>query len=230
MRKWLPLITVCLGTFMLLIDVTIVNVALPDMAGDLKTSFGSLQWVVDAYALALAALVLGTGSIADRRRAPPRLRRRPGPVRGRRRWSAASRRTPALLIAARAVQGVGAAAMFATTFALLNSNYHGTRPRHGLRHVGRGGRAPSAAIGPILGGLLTEGISLALDLLREPAGQRARHRAVPDRARTTRTSRRAAAHRPRRHRHVHRRPRPLTYGLIRANEDGWASAGIVGLA
>ena len=66
MRKWLPLITVCLGTFMLLIDVTIVNVALPDMAGDLKTSFGSLQWVVDAYALALAALVLGTGSIADR--------------------------------------------------------------------------------------------------------------------------------------------------------------------
>jgi len=66
MRKWLPLLTVCLGTFMLLIDVTIVNVALPDMAGDLKTGFGSLQWVVDAYALALAALVLGTGSIADR--------------------------------------------------------------------------------------------------------------------------------------------------------------------
>ena len=65
MRKWLPLITVCLGTFMLLIDVTIVNVALPDMAGDLKTTFGSLQWVVDAYALTLAALVLGTGSIAD---------------------------------------------------------------------------------------------------------------------------------------------------------------------
>ena len=65
MRKWLPLITVCLGTFMLLIDVTIVNVALPDMAKDLRTSFGSLQWVIDAYALVLAALVLGTGSIAD---------------------------------------------------------------------------------------------------------------------------------------------------------------------
>ncbi|WP_051054229.1 MFS transporter [Frankia sp. QA3] len=65
MRKWLPLTTVCLGTFMLLIDVTIVNVALPDMAGDLGASFGALQWVVDAYALALAALVLGAGSIAD---------------------------------------------------------------------------------------------------------------------------------------------------------------------
>ena len=66
MRKWLPLLTVCLGTFMLLIDVTIVNVALPDMAKDLKTSFSALQWVVDAYALPLAALVLGTGSIAAR--------------------------------------------------------------------------------------------------------------------------------------------------------------------
>jgi MFS family permease len=65
MRKWLPLMTVCLGTFMLLIDVTIVNVALPDMVGNLDTSFGALQWVIDAYALALAALVLGAGSIAD---------------------------------------------------------------------------------------------------------------------------------------------------------------------
>ena len=50
MRKWLPLITVCLGTFMLLIDVTIVNVALPNMARDLRTSCGSLQWVGVAYA------------------------------------------------------------------------------------------------------------------------------------------------------------------------------------
>ncbi len=65
MRKWLPLIAVCLGSFMLLIDVTIVNVALPDIAQDLKTSFGSLQWVVDAYALTLAALILAAGSRAS---------------------------------------------------------------------------------------------------------------------------------------------------------------------
>ena len=57
MRKWLPLMTICLGTFMLLIDVTIVNVALPDMVGDLDASFGALQWVINAYALALGALV-----------------------------------------------------------------------------------------------------------------------------------------------------------------------------
>jgi MFS family permease len=65
MRKWLPLMMVCLGAFMLLIDVTVVNVALPDMVGDLGASFGALQWVIDGYALALAALVLGAGSIAD---------------------------------------------------------------------------------------------------------------------------------------------------------------------
>src|SRR3954471_4581461 len=65
MRKWLPLTAICLGTFMLLIDVTIVNVALPDIARDLGTSFAQLQWVVDVYALALAALVLGAGSLAD---------------------------------------------------------------------------------------------------------------------------------------------------------------------
>ena len=124
MRKWLPLLTVSLGTFMLLIDVTIVNVALPDMASDLKTTFGSLQWVVDAYALTLAALVLGAGSIAD--------------LMGHRRAYAGGLALFAVsslvcgvapnadaLVAARAVQGVGAAAMFATTFALLNSNYTG---------------------------------------------------------------------------------------------------------
>src|ERR1700744_3156801 len=65
MRKWLPLIAVCLGTFMLLIDVTIVNVALPAMADDLNTAFSSLQWVVDAYALTLAALLRGIGALAD---------------------------------------------------------------------------------------------------------------------------------------------------------------------
>src|ERR1700677_4107371 len=66
MRKWLPLITVSLGTFMLLIDVTIVNVALPDMATDLHSSFSSLQWVIDIYALALAALLLGVGAFSDK--------------------------------------------------------------------------------------------------------------------------------------------------------------------
>ncbi|MFD2122623.1 MFS transporter [Streptomyces cirratus] len=66
MRKWLPLTAVCLGAFMLLVDVTIVTVALPDMAADMHTGFAALQWVMDIYALALAALLLGAGSLADR--------------------------------------------------------------------------------------------------------------------------------------------------------------------
>jgi MFS family permease len=66
MRKWWPLVAVCTGTFMLLVDVTIVNVALPDMARELKTTFSDLQWVIDLYALVLGALVLTVGALADR--------------------------------------------------------------------------------------------------------------------------------------------------------------------
>lgn len=124
MRKWLPLMTVCLGTFILLIDVTIVNVALPNMVGDLGASFGVLQWVIDAYALALAALVLGAGSIADL------IGHRRVYIAGLAIFAISSLMcglapNPGMLIIARTVQGIGAAAMFATTFALLNSAYAG---------------------------------------------------------------------------------------------------------
>src|SRR5919206_380526 len=63
--KWWTLLAVCLAIFMLLLDVTIVNVALPDIQKDLGSSFEDLQWVVDAYALALAALLLASGSLGD---------------------------------------------------------------------------------------------------------------------------------------------------------------------
>jgi MFS family permease len=66
MRRWWPLVAICLGTFMLLVDVTIVNVALPSMARSLGSSFADLQWVIDGYALALAALLMVAGSLADR--------------------------------------------------------------------------------------------------------------------------------------------------------------------
>ncbi|MEJ7894046.1 MAG: MFS transporter [Solirubrobacteraceae bacterium] len=65
MGKWWTLVAVCLATFMLLLDVTIVNVALPAIEADLGASFADLQWVVDAYALTLAAFLLTAGSIAD---------------------------------------------------------------------------------------------------------------------------------------------------------------------
>src|ERR1700704_1590980 len=64
-RKWWTLVVVCVATFMLLLDITIVNVALPRIASDLKGSFSDIQWVIDAYALTLAALLLTAGSLAD---------------------------------------------------------------------------------------------------------------------------------------------------------------------
>jgi MFS family permease len=57
-RKWWTLLTVCLGMLMLLLDITIVNVALPSIANDLGASFSDLQWTIDAYALSLAAVML----------------------------------------------------------------------------------------------------------------------------------------------------------------------------
>src|SRR5262245_34817273 len=65
-RKWWTLITVSVATFMLLLDITVVNTALPAIEEDLNASFTDLQWVIDAYTLSLAALVLTAGSLADR--------------------------------------------------------------------------------------------------------------------------------------------------------------------
>ncbi|TYP88504.1 MFS transporter [Blastococcus xanthinilyticus] len=154
MRQWLPLVAICTGTFMLLVDVTIVNVALPDIATDLDTSFTQLQWVVDVYALALAALVLGAGSLAD--------------LYGRRRLylvglvlfagaSLACGLAPGAgsLITARGIQGIGGAVMFATTIALINSSYEG-RDRGTAFGIWGAVVGASAALGPIIGGALTE--------------------------------------------------------------------------
>jgi EmrB/QacA subfamily drug resistance transporter len=155
MRTWGPLTAVCLGTFMLLLDVTIVVVALPDMAWSLQASLSDLQWVVDGYALALAALLLGFGAAADI------LGRRRVQVAGLVLFAVASLLCglaggPGALVAARAVQGVGAAAMLATTLPLLGSVYQGRRRSVALGVWGAvsGG---AAAVGPVLGGVLTEG-------------------------------------------------------------------------
>src|SRR4051794_36304066 len=64
-RKWWTLTAVSVGIFMLLLDITIVNVALPDIQRDLGASLSDLQWVIDAYALTPAALLLPAGSLAD---------------------------------------------------------------------------------------------------------------------------------------------------------------------
>lgn len=157
MRKWWPLTAVCLGAFILLVDVTIVNVALPSMADDLDASFSSLQWVIDAYALALAALLLASGSLADR------FGHRRFYIYGLGVFGLASlvcglAPNAEVLIAARGVQGAGGAAMFATAPALLLTSYQG-RDRGTAFGVWGAANGAAAAAGPLLGGLLTEHFS-----------------------------------------------------------------------
>src|SRR3954452_7722971 len=120
--KWWTLLVVCLAVFMLLLDVTIVNVALPDIQKDLGSSFQDLQWVVDAYALALAALLLASGSLGDL------LGRRSVVVIRLVVFSTASllcglSASPTMLNVSRALQGSGGAMMFATSLALIAQEF-----------------------------------------------------------------------------------------------------------
>jgi EmrB/QacA subfamily drug resistance transporter len=225
-RKWMPLAAICLGTFMLLVDVTIVNVALPDMARDLSTSFSGLQWVIDAYALTLAALLMGFGAAADR------LGRTRVYLAGLVLFAIASLASglalnAAALIAARCVQGIGGAAMLATTIALLNVSYRG-RQRGIAFGVWGAVSGASAAAGPIIGGLLTQEVSwrwiffvnlpvsviaivMTLRVFAEPRPQAAaRFDAGGVAAFTIAAS-------------------AVTYALIRATADGWTSASTLGL-
>ncbi len=155
-RKWWTLIAVCTGTFMLLLDITVVNVALPNIQKSLHASFADLQWVVDAYALTLAAFLLTAGVVGD--------------MFGRRRVYATGviiftlsslvcgvSTTPLMLNLSRGVQGVGAAVMFATSLALIAQAFSGRErgTAFGIYGAVLGG---AVAIGPLLGGAITSGI------------------------------------------------------------------------
>ena len=123
-RKWWTLIVVCTAIFMLLLDITIVNVALPPIARSLNAGFTDLQWVIDAYALALGTCVLNAGSLADL------LGRKRVFIGGVVLFTAASALcgaagSPLFLILARASQGIDGAIMFATSLALLSQEFHG---------------------------------------------------------------------------------------------------------
>jgi EmrB/QacA subfamily drug resistance transporter len=153
-RKWWTLIVVCVATFMLLLDITIVNVALPKIADDLHASFSDIQWVIDAYSLMLASVLLTTGTLADQ------LGRRLLFSIGLGMFSAASllcalSPSALFLIIARGIQGIGGSMMFATSLALLAQEFHG-RERGTAFGAWGATIAASAAVGPLLGGFLTE--------------------------------------------------------------------------
>ncbi|MDQ2726714.1 MAG: DHA2 family efflux MFS transporter permease subunit [Actinomycetota bacterium] len=223
-KKWWTLVAVCLGTFMLLLDITIVNVALPDIQRSLHASFSDLQWVVDAYALTLAALLLTAGSLSDL------FGRRIVFVVGLVVFTLGSllcglAQSSIMLILSRAGQGVGGAIMFATSLALLAEAFQG-KERGTAFGIWGSITGVAVAIGPVLGGVLTSGLSWRwIFFVNIPIGALAvvitLSRVDESRSRSVRrpdwvgfvTFTAALA--------------SLVYGLIRSNEHGWSETGVV---
>jgi EmrB/QacA subfamily drug resistance transporter len=223
-RKWWTLVLSSIATFMLLLDITVVNVALPEIQRDLGASLSSLQWVVDAYSLMLAAFLLTAGSLGDR------LGRRRVFSLGLGLFTFASflcgvAGDPTLLNLARGLQGIGGAAMFATSLALIGQEFHGKdrATAFGVWGATVGG---AVAVGPLVGGLITEHlgwewiffvnipiglVAVALTELRlaNVAAQDAQRIDLPGLA--TFSSGLFL----------------LIFGLIRANPEGWGSATIL---
>jgi EmrB/QacA subfamily drug resistance transporter len=224
-ERWITLLVVSAATAMLLLDVTVVNVALPAIRADLDASFGEMQWVIDAYALTLAATLLSAGALADR------IGRRAVFAAGLGVFTlcsalCAAATSPVFLDLARAAQGVGAAAMFASSLALLADEFQ-DKERGFALGVWGGVTGFALAIGPLVGGVLTDELDWRwIFLVNLPLGALLiwlTLRSLPE-------SR-------------EEQPRPLdpagmttfgaacfllTYGLIRGNEDGWGSPAIAG--
>lgn len=223
-RRWWTLAAVCTGVFMLLLDITIVNVALPDIERGFHAPLADLQWVIDAYALTLAAFLLTAGSLAD--------------LFGRRRLFAAGisvftlgslacalSTSSLFLVIARGAQGVGGAIMFATSLALLAQAFQGED--RGIAFGAFGAiTGVAVAIGPVLGGALTSGVgwrwifyvnlpigvvALLVTLLRVEES-RDPHAGAPDWIGFAAFSAGLAA---------------LVFGLIRSGNDGWGSSTVI---
>jgi EmrB/QacA subfamily drug resistance transporter len=224
-RKWWTLGAVCVGIFMLLLDLTIVNVALPDIARTFGASLSDLQWVIDAYALTLAALLLTSGSLAD--------------LFGRRLvfavgivvFTAGSllcgvSTSSLFIILARGFQGIGGAIMFATSLALLAAAFQG-RERGIAFGIYGAVTGIAVAVGPVLGGVITSGISwrwifyvnvpigvvaLAITLFKVDESRNP-HARRPDFAGFAAFSGSLAA---------------LVYGLIESTSKGWGATVVIG--
>jgi EmrB/QacA subfamily drug resistance transporter len=224
--KWWTLLVVCLSVFMLLLDITVVNVALPDIQMELGASFEDLQWVVDAYALALAALLLASGSIADL------LGRRRVFVAGLLLFVTASllcglSGSPTMLNVSRGLQGIGGAMMFATSLALIAQEF---APQERGTAFGIWGATTgfAVAVGPLVGGALTEAfgwewiflvnvpiglLTAAITVMRVPDSERDPNSRI-DWAGVLTFSAGLFC---------------LVFALIRGNDDGWTSAPVLAL-
>jgi EmrB/QacA subfamily drug resistance transporter len=224
-RKWWTLGAVSVATFMLLLDITVVNTALPAIREDLSASFTDLQWVIDAYALTLAAFVLVAGSLADR------LGRRRVFATGLVIFSLSSlvaglAPDPTTLNVARAVQGIGGAIMFAVSLALVAQEFPAGRERGTAMGIYGATIGVAVAIGPLVGGALTDALGWeSVFFLNVPIGAaalavtqlRLRESRDPDATRidwSGLVTFSGALF-------------LLVLGLLRGNDEGWGSAYIV---
>jgi EmrB/QacA subfamily drug resistance transporter len=226
-RKWWTLVAVSFGLFMIMLDNTVVNVALPSIREDLGISISELEWVVNAYALTFGVLLLSGGKLAD--------------LLGRRRifviglivFTAASlwcglAGSAGSLIAARSVQGVGAALLNPATLSIITATFP-PRQRGTAIGIWAGVSALSLAIGPMVGGILTERVGWNwIFFINIPVGVLAivAARVFIDETRDTSREQRLDL--------------PglvtsalglfaLTYGLIETNSHSWSSARVLGL-
>jgi EmrB/QacA subfamily drug resistance transporter len=156
-RAWIALAVVCLGQFMVVLDSTIVNVALPDIQDDLGFSAANLTWVVNAYLVTFGSFMLIAGRLGD--------------LVGRRRiflagialFTLASiacgfAGSPGVLIAARFVQGIGGAVAFSVTIALIVSEFPGAADRAKAMSIYMFVAMGGGSVGLLLGGFITESI------------------------------------------------------------------------
>jgi EmrB/QacA subfamily drug resistance transporter len=226
-RKWWTLAAVVLATFMLLLDITVVNTALPQLEKSLHASFTDLQWVIDVYSLALATVVLTAGALADR------FGRKRFFLAGLLLFSAASLAcglapSATFLIAARAVQGIGGAIMFALSLALVAQEFPSGRERGMAMAIYGTTIGVAVAVGPLVGGALTQSLGWeSVFYLNVPIGIAA----------ATMTAANVAESRDP---HARRADWPgmasftaalflLVFALLRGNSYGWGSVTIVSM-
>jgi EmrB/QacA subfamily drug resistance transporter len=224
--KWWTLIAVCTAVFMLLLDITVVNVALPDIQRSLHSTFSDLQWVIDAYSLTLAAFLLTSGVLGDMygRRAVFAI--------GLGVFSVSSlvcglSSSALMLNLARGAQGVGGAVMFATSLALIASAFQGKERGTAFGIYGAVIGA-AVAVGPLIGGALTSGlgwrwiffvnvpvgvVAIYITLTRVHQAEELNERRIDWIGFVTFS---AALF-------------MLVFALVRGNADGWGSTLIVGL-
>src|SRR6266516_5383846 len=226
-RKWWTLAAVAFGLFMIMLDNTVVVVALPAIQRDLGITVSELEWVFNAYALTFGVLLLTGGKLADL------LGRRLIFIVGLFVFTASSlacglANSAGFLIGARTVQGVGAALMNPATLSIITATFP-PRQRGMAIGIWAGVSALALAIGPLLGGVITQHISWGwIFFINVPVGILAIvvARLVIEESRDTSAEQRLDL--------------PgllssavglfaLTYGLIEANTYGWTSARIVSL-